>query len=201
MSMVIVDLDQFTDGIEKALGELKNETPTVLRSALSNTARNVRRIVLKEAEKRYEYQDSSAWKASNSGALKLKAKTRRDQFYTRLVSSGPMNELLDFMVSPSKYAPDNRPAAHASKVLSSGALAILGAEPKPFITRFRSGHIAVVQRTGRKRLPVKSLLSPSVPSMVQNAGLVETANELIAAELPKQIQKAIQRTLKKAGKA
>lgn len=199
MSVLIVDLDTFTEEVDRALGELKTETPKVLRSALSNTARRVRKKVVKEAEKRYAYQDDVAWKASNAGALKLKAKTKRDAFYTRLVSSGPMNELLDFMVSPSTYAPDSRPDAHKAKVLTSGALKILGDKPKPFVTKFRSGHIAVVSRTGDKRLPVKKLLAPAVPSMVQNAGLRKTAEELMATELPTQIQKAIQRTLKKAG--
>lgn len=201
MSMLIVDLDAYYEEVEKTLGDLKSETPKVIRSALSNTARRVRKRVVKEADSRYAYQDNGAWKASNAGAIKLKAKTRGDALYTRLVSTGPMSELLDFMVSPAAYAPDNRPDAHSAKVLSSGALKVLADKPKPFVTRFKSGHIAIVQRKGKKRLPVHSLLAPSVPSMVQNAGLRETAEELMATELPEQIQKAIQRTLKKAGRA
>ena len=200
MSMLIVDLDAYYEEIERTLGDLKDETPKVLRSALSNTARRVRRQVVKEAANRYDYQDDGVWKATNAGAVKLKAKTRGDAFYTRLVSSGPMSELLDFMVTPSAYDPDHRPNAHKAKVLSSGALTILGEKPKPFVTRFRSGHIAIVQRKGEKPLPVRSLLAPSVPSMVQNAGLRITAEEMMATELPLQIQKAIQRTLKKAGR-
>ena len=201
MSMLIVDLDTYYEDIEKALGDLKDETPKVLRSALSNTARRVRKQVVKEASKRYAYQDAGAWKASNAGAIKLKAKTKGDALYTRLISAGPMNELMDFMVTPSAYAPDHRPDMHKSKVLSTGALKALGEKPKPFVTRFRSGHIAIVQRKSEKRLPVHSLLAPSVPSMVQNAGLRVTAEELMATELPMQIQKAIQRTLKKAGRS
>ena len=201
MSMLLVDLNTYYEDIEKALGDLKDETPKVLRSALSNTARRVRKQVVKEAGKRYDYQDAGAWKASNAGAIKLKVKTKGDSLYTRLVSKGQMNELMDFMVTPSAYAPDHRPAMHKSKVLSTGTLKALGEKPKPFITRFRSGHIAIVQRKSEKRLPVHSLLAPSVPSMVQNAGLRVTAEELMATELPVQIQKAIQRTLKKAGRA
>ena len=201
MSMLLIDLNHEYEEIEKALGDLKAETPKVLRTALSNTSRRVRKQVVGDASSRYAYQDDSAWKPNNKGALKLKAGTKRDAFYTRLFSTGPMNELLDFMVAPSSYNPRSRPDAHAAKVLASGALTKLGDSPKPFITKFRSGHLAVVQRTGKRRLPVKSLLSPSVPSMVQGAGLRETAEELMAAELPVQIQKAIQRTLRKAGKA
>lgn len=200
MSMLIVDLDAFTEEVENMLGDLKDETPKVLRSALSTAARKVRKQVIDEAKTRYAYQDGGVWANSNKGAIKLKAKTKRDDFYTRLVSTGPMNELLDFMVSPATYSPKNRPDAYKAKVLSSGALQTLGDNPKPFITKFKSGHIAVVQRKGTKRLPVKSVLSPSVPSMVKNAGLVDTANELMATELPVQIKKAVQRTLRKAGR-
>lgn len=201
MSMLIVDLDAFTEEVDKLLGDLKDETPKVLRAALSTTARKVRKTVVSEAASRYAYQDSGAWANSNKGALKLKAKSKRDDFYTRLISSGPMNELLDFMVSPASYSPSNRPDAHKAKVLAAGALTALGDAPKPFITKFKSGHIAVVQRKREKRLPVKKLLSPAVPSMVQNAGLIETAQEMMSTELPAQIQKAVQRTLRKAGKA
>ncbi len=201
MSMLLIDLNSYYEEVAETLGELKGETEKVLRSALSNTSRRVRKQVTKEAASRYAYQDDSVWKATNAGALKLKAGTRQDRFYTKLTSEGPMSELVDFMVAPNAYAPSSRPDAHKAKVLSSGALKILGDKPKPFIARFKSGHIAVVQRKTDKRLPVKKLLSPSVPSMVKNAGLQETAAELIQSELPIQIQKAIQRTLKKAAKA
>lgn len=201
MSMLIVDLDAFTEEVEKALGDLREETPKVLRSALSTTARRVRKQVVAEAKSRYAYQDDGAWANSNKGALKLKAKTKRDAFYTQLTSSGPMNELMDFMVSPAAYSPRNRPDAHAGKVLASSALKTLGEAPKPFITKFKSGHVAIVQRKGDKRLPVSKLLSPAVPHMVKNAGLEDTARELMATELPVQIQKAVKRTLKKAGRA
>ena len=201
MSMLLVDLDHYYEEIAETLGnDLKKEVPKVLRSALSNTSRRVRKKVVEEAASRYAYQEQDAWKASNSGAIKLKIGTKRDAFYTRFISTGPMNELMDFMVSPASYAPKDRPDALAAKVLSSGALKMLGDKPKPFITRFHSGHIAVVQRTSKKRLPVKKLLTPSVPSMIKNAGLRETAEELIAADLPVQVQRAIQRTLKKAGR-
>lgn len=202
MSMLLVDLNQHYEEIAETLGDaLQHEVPKVLRSALSNTARRVRKQVVEEAASRYAYQEQDAWKATNSGAIKLKTGTKRDAFYTRFTSTGPMNELMDFMVSPAAYAPRNRPDAHKAKVLSSGGLKGLTGTPKPFITKFKSGHIAIVQRSGKNRLPVNSLLSPSVPSMVKNAGLRETAEELMAAELPVQIQKAIQRTLKKAGRA
>lgn len=203
MSMIIVDLDVHIQSIEQKLGELKDETPKVLQSGLSNTARRVRKKVLAQAAERYVFQDKSVWKATNSGAIKVKSKTKRDKFYFPLISTGPMNELRKFMVSPDDYNPKNRPSAHTAKVLSSGSPTKLRKAPKPFIVKFSNGHIAVVRREKNDSgdTVLKSVLSPSIPTMVKNSGLEETANELIDDELPVQIQKAIQRTLKKAGKA
>lgn len=216
MSMLILDLDHHYEEVAEALGDdLQKEVPKVLRSALSAAARRVRKRVVEEAASRYAYQEQDTWKATNSGAIKLKAGTKRDKFYTRFTSTGPMNELMDFMVSPATYEPGRRGSVKG-KVMAAGALRNLGGNPKPFITKFKSGHIAVVARVPGKSYTkglserqgakldttkIESLLSPSVPSMVQNAGLRETAEELMEAELPVQIQKAIKRTLKKAGRA
>lgn len=202
MSMLIVDLDVYTEELEKTLGELHEETPKILQRALTATARAVRKEVNKTGKEKYAYQK---FKNSNSGALKVKNGMRQDRFYARLFSVGPYEELINFMVAPAEYAPRSRPNAHKAKVLTSGALKLLGDDPKPFVTKFKSGHIAIVERTSENRLPIRSLLSPSVPSMVKNAGLQEVAEQrardLINAELPRQISRIAQRTLKKAGRA
>lgn len=219
MSLVFVDLDRHIEDIAEKLGDLHDQTPKVLRSALSNTSRRIRKQVLKEAQARYAYQDDSAWKATNKGALHLKAGTKGDKFYTRLFSAGPMSDLSEFMTNPAQYV--NKGETPPARVLNASALKILGGNPKPFVTKFKSGHIAVVARVpgksyskswaiqqrkdknyrGSDLTKIASLLSPSVPSMVQNAGLRETAESMLATELPIQIQKAIDRTLRKAGRA
>ena len=64
MSMLLVDLNHYYEEVAETLGDdLQKEVPKVLRSALSNTSRRVRKQVGKEAESRYAYQEQEAWKA------------------------------------------------------------------------------------------------------------------------------------------
>ena len=39
---------------------------------------------------------------------------------------------------------------------------------KAFVTKFASGHVAVAQREGKERYPIKVLYSMAVPMMIGN---------------------------------
>ncbi len=68
-----------------------------------------------------------------------------------MLAKGPMRDIMDFMTQPNTDT-----AAAAAKVLNSGAMKPLEAGGlKAFITTFRSGHTAIVQRRGAERLPVE----------------------------------------------
>ena len=58
---------------------------------------------------------------------------------------------------------------------------------------FASGHTAIVQRRGPERLPVKKLLSPSVPHMLNNeevrAKAAAMTYDILQQEIEKQIEK------------
>ena len=84
-------------------------------------------------------------------------------------------------------------AAAAAKVLNSGAMKPLEAGGlKAFITTFRSGHTAIVQRRGAERLPVKKLLSPAVPHMMGNEEVRAEAEALAYETLQREIGKRIE---------
>ena len=63
---------------------------------------------------------------------------------------------------------------------------------KAFITTFRSGHTAIVQRRGAERLPVKKLLSPAVPHMMGNEEVRAEAEALAYETLQREIGKRIE---------
>ena len=65
-----------------------------------------------------------------------------------------------------------------------------------FVAKFKSGHVSIVQRKGPERLPVKKLLSPSIPKMIGNEKQVYGEVEPKIAELlDANIRKYITRTL------
>lgn len=47
-------------------------------------------------------------------------------------------------------------------MVKKGSRKPVSGDPKPFLTVFKSGHIAVVQREGKGRLPINQLLGPGV---------------------------------------
>ncbi len=61
--------------------------------------------------------------------------------------------------------------------------AVIG-NPQPFLTILKSGHIAIMQRTGSMRLPVKQLLGPGIGGLFGSRlfmpRIIEFANEKFA---------------------
>ena len=105
-----------------------------------------------------------------------------------VLAKGPMRDIMDFMTQPNTDT-----AAAAAKVLNSGAMKPLEAGGlKAFITTFRSGHTAIVQRRGAERLPVKKLLSPAVPHMMGNEEVRAEAEALAYETLQREIGKRIE---------
>ena len=95
--------------------------------------------------------------------------------------------------SESKILSASASTAAAAKVLNSGTMKPLEAGGlKAFITTFRSGHTAIVQRRGAERLPVKKLLSPAVPHMMGNEEVRAEAEALAYETLQREIGKRIE---------
>ena len=89
-------------------------------------------------------------------------------------SRGPMQDIMSFMTRP-----NTKTGAARAKILSSGSLKLLEMDDlKAFVTRFASGHTAIVQRKGTSRLPVKKLLSPAVPHMLGSEAVRIQAEQL-----------------------
>ncbi|WP_243252948.1 phage tail protein [[Ruminococcus] lactaris] len=101
-----------------------------------------------------------------------------------------MNELADF-----KYKDNTSTDAARGKVLkASGLKSLQKGNLKAFITKFGSGHVSVVQRKGTSRLPLKKLLSPSIPTMVGNEAKVYG---IVKPNIEKNLQKNIQKQIDK----
>lgn len=104
-----------------------------------------------------------------------------------------MQEIMAFMTRPNQGS-----GAAAAQVLASGSMKPLEVDGlKAFATRFASGHVAIVQRKGADRLPIKKLLSPAVPHMLGNETVRSKAEALAYEALQAEIDKRIQKVLDK----
>lgn len=192
MIVFTIDDSGMIKQIGEALGEYRSKAPTVLKQALNATAKDARTLLAVKVKDVYVVQKSKFNKAmtlKNATASRLSA---------LIVTTGEPLELIDFKTNPKKPpVPSNRPDATTAKALVKGSLKRLEmGDVRAFVTQFKSGHIAIVQRRTEKRLPVKKLFSSSIPKMVGDEKKVYgVVQPNIAKMLNDNIQKYIKKTM------
>ena len=139
--------------VEKKLGRMKREAPKVLKTALNDTAKVGRKDLADKAQKTYAVKKSGFNKS-----MKIN-KARVNNLEAEIVSEGRPLGLKDFKVTPASYKPGSGqpPEIIKAKVVKSSSYKPLEKGGiKAFVTRFSSGHVAVAQRRGDARLPIKT---------------------------------------------
>jgi|GEM_PF-2326255 len=190
--------------IRKRLGDLESKAPSILMNALNATGRAVRKQIVMEAKNEYKITKSGMMTLNN--AMPIAKRASRADLTVILKSEGPMNDLMSFMVSPKTISRGTvRPDSYMAQVLKAGGSKMLDGDPKPFVTQFRSGHIAIAVRVpGRKMVSdpskdfIKKLLSPAVPHMLNNDDIQEKAQKMVEEILPQKIDALIAKTLASA---
>jgi len=172
--------------IELKLKNCRDKAPLALKNAVNATARDAKKDLANKAKETYAVKSPRFKKAI---AQKNATKSKPTAI---LKITGKVNELADF-----KYKENEGANAARGKVLKSGGLKTLQkGDLKAFITKFGSGHVSVVQRKTSARLPVKKLLSPSIPTMIGNeAKVYGVVKPNIQENLQKNIHKQIDKIL------
>ena len=194
-SMIRIDVEGELQKIIQQLNSLPDQiaAPNILKNAINSTARKVRKQLVKDAKGEYAIKDSTILKDESQGAPKVLTATTANMS-AAIRSRGPMQDIMAFMTRP-----NTKTGAAAAQVLASGGMKPLEMGGlKAFVTKFASGHVAIVQRKGAERLPVKKLLSPAVPFMLGNETVREKAETLAYETLQSEIDKRIQKVLGKA---
>lgn len=147
-------------GVDKALEKLKDIPKGVEKaasSAINKTARGARTYASRAISKNYNVKVGDVRKTFDL------RKSSRKSLTAELISTGGVIPLSKYKVLPraiQRKGRHNRPLRVAVK-RGSGAKTIKGA----FLTQFQSGHMAVVNRKGKKRFPVVERYGPSIPQM------------------------------------
>ena len=163
---------------------MKAKEPQALKNAVNATARDAKKELADKAKETYAVKSPRFKKA-----IAQKNATASNPTAT-LKITGAVNELADF-----KYKDNTSTDAARGKVLkASGLKSLQKGNLKAFITKFGSGHVSVVQRKGTSRLPLKKLLSPSIPTMVGNEAKVYG---IVKPNIEKNLQKNIQKQIDK----
>lgn len=210
--LLTIDTDEEIAKIIRQLHRLPDKiaAPGVLAKAINSAGGRVRRQIVRDAQKRYAIKDDKILKKEEDGAPKFYKATAADLAGV-IRSKGPMNDIMAFMTSPNTAT-----GAAAAQVLNSGGMTPLQkGDIKAFVTRFASGHIAIVQRDmdgkytepeaiarrlknqGRKAdmTRIKKLVSPAVPHMLGNEEVRAKAETMTYQWLQQEIQKHIKKVL------
>lgn len=181
--------------IERRLGSMSDQARPVLKRALNNTAKRARKMLAEEARKKYAVKQANF----NKG-MKIKNATNRKPDAIINVTGRP-NELKGFKVSPSTYRTGNdRPDVVKAKVIKANPQKELirpRDHVKAFIVKFKSGHVTLAQRRGKKSLPIDTKFSVSNPQMVGSKRVYQLLRPDIAAMLEAEIERQIDRQLRK----
>lgn len=192
MIVFTIDDNGMIKTIADQLGKYRDKAPTVLKQAIAATAKDARSLLAEQAKDVYVVQKSKFNKA-----MEIKS----GGSYAKIIrTAGKPLELIDFKAAPKTPAVGTeRPEVTTGKVLNASSMKRLEVGGiKAFVARFRSGHVSIVQRRGAERLPIKKLLSPSIPKMVGNEekvyGIVQPE---LASMLDANIRKYIAKTIEK----
>ena len=174
---------------EKELGEYAKKAPQVVRTAINNTAKDARKMLLERAKETYAVKNTAFTGKSGSAMQIKRATTSRMQ--AKLHSEGSPIDLFKFKSSPSRYVTgDARPSSTRAKALRANSLKDLKVDTRwAFVARFKSGHITLAQRLGKERLPIKTLYSQSIPQMI---GDEKRVYNIVSPEIEKLLYKNIQ---------
>lgn len=191
-------LEVDVDGeLKKIISKLNNfddqiASPTILAKALTTAARRANTRLKKDVLKRYAIQDKSILSNTADGGTKVVAATA-STVEAIIETSGTMLDVMEFEAEG-----NTKTKAASAKVLSSGSLKMLEISGrKAFLTKFESGHQAIVQRNTTTSLPTKKITGPSLPMMFGHEDVQDPAKEVAFNYLTSEIEKNIQKVLSK----
>lgn len=197
MIVFTVDDNGLIKTIANQLGEYHDKAPTVLKQALNATAKDARSMLAEQAKEIYVIQKSRFNKAMEFEPAK------NSNLSATITAKGKPLELIDFKTNPKVPSTGaNRPEVTKGKVLTASGLKRLEVgNIKAFVAKFSSGHVSIVQRRTAARLPIKKLLSPSIPKMIGNEKEVYgKVQPEIAQLLDENIRKYIAKTIERGKK-
>ena len=193
-----VDMQDLTE-IEAALGMTKDKSKLVLRAAINNAAKQIEKQMVDETNATYKFQGR---KAGIKSANTIK-KATVGRMEATIKAKGPANELLDFQVSPRTYFPAGRGApkwvksrGRKDRKLTRVARfpSASGDKYKGFVVKFKSGHLAMVERVPGKSMrgkphkeAIESLYSIATPKMEE-----VSYRDKIEADVPDILEKCIE---------
>lgn len=181
--MIEVDAPKIKE-VEKRLGLLWSQARPVLARAVNRAAENAKTNMNRKVREQYLV------KARDVNKTVSIRKANHVSLGAVVKSKGFKIPLIKFKVSPKKPKPKNPPSAYKAQVKKGGGLKpVLGA----FVANINGPKM--MQRIGKKRLPIQQLFGPSVPEMIGAPSVIGYIEKEALSTLEKRIDHEIKRLL------
>jgi len=210
--------------IRQRLGELKDEAPSAMASALNRTANRMKKKAAELAGAGYNITEEDV-----KATMKVR-RASKQKLAAAVVSKGPVISLSKFQVDPDWAVAKGRPApsVYKASVRKGPATKPLDKNPKAFIAVMKSGHKGVFARTGRWKAAegniswkkrtreynrsrgqkrhsghneiIEEKFGPAVPWMLGNSRSMGIVNEEAVSTMEKMMDAAVKRILRKGAK-
>lgn len=147
---ITIEIDGL-DTVARALGDLQGRSPQAVKTAVNQTARQARKLMIAAAKARYVVNAAGARHLND---LKPKKRATNSSLTATLFISKMRNDLGYFENDPTQAYTGgdvfrHSPKFYKARVLASSSMKALpgeGAYSKGFLMQFQSGHIGMVQR-------------------------------------------------------
>ncbi len=195
MTSIDIEVNQAQlKALEQKLGNLKSKAPKVLARAINRAAQKAKTETKREVAAKYFISQGDVLKTVTL------TKASPGKLSAELKSKGGPIALSKFKVSPNRGVRRTKrggysPAVYKAGVEKAGGVKPLSGNPKAFIAGFSSGHSGVMERKGSRRLPLKQLYGPAVPSMIKNEEVISTIQDAAAETLEKRIDAEVNNIL------
>ena len=192
----LISLDDL-QGFEAMLGSSKNKSRYILRAAINNSAKEVKKRLERDAAKRYAINQGG--QAAYRQINKIKKATIGNLAAIVEAKDGPI-ELFKYKVNDRTYYPGGvgAPKQIKAKALKKSPYKPL-ANPgyKAFVVKYKSGHISVAERVpgssmrGKHKEAIRSLYAISKPKSeetVYKIGIAKDMQDILIKHVQAQME-------------
>jgi len=169
--------------LERRLGTYSSKAPLVLARALNRAAQNTKSNISKKTRETYTAKAKDikdTIRISNANSYRLGAV---------VYSRGNLIALDKFKISPTQANPKKVPKKIKVSVKKGNVSEFMHA----FIANIQGNKL--FQRVGKARLPIKRLMGPAVPQMIDNAMIRKFVEKEAKTTFDKRLEHEIKRVL------
>ncbi|MFC4102914.1 phage tail protein [Paenibacillus xanthanilyticus] len=171
---------------------LKETLPRAMVPALNRVGQQVKTRASRKVRETYDI------KAKEINQRVTLRRSTKDSMITDLRWRGGNLPIIKFRTNPNKPRDPMKPPPKVlrASVKRSGMKPVPGA----FVTKVGRGeHLGVFKRAGRRRLPIREVMGPAVPVMVNNPEIIDDLETFARDTLDRRLDHEMTRQLKKEG--